>query len=322
MTDLKPQVLRRSFTDFDELTEAAQGWNLELCKLDRGPFFGEIFQLITPDFIIGRGNFNSRLKQSGEPPAGFRTLAIPAVASHNMLWRSRPVTGNDLLIFPAGAELHAFSESDFNIFTLSIAEHLLEKFIPLRRLQGVEVLPLNPDTLAELRKRLHQIERGVENVGPALEILLHQLAQAIVEARPNSSAQVPNSRRIQAILNAERLILSNPSDPLSVQALCTATGVSKRTLEYAFNEYAGVAPKTYLNALRLNAVHKQLRGARSGQTRVVEVANTWGFWHMGQFAADYRKLFGQNPSITLGCNAKPCKSTCPFRGQCKLCRET
>jgi AraC family transcriptional regulator, ethanolamine operon transcriptional activator len=30
-----------------------------------------------------------------------------------------------------------------------------------------------------------------------------------------------------------------------------------------------------------------------------DIANTWGFWHMGQFAADYRRQFGELPSETL-----------------------
>ena len=29
-----------------------------------------------------------------------------------------------------------------------------------------------------------------------------------------------------------------------------------------------------------------------------KVANEWGFWHMGKFAADYKKLFGFLPSQT------------------------
>jgi AraC family ethanolamine operon transcriptional activator len=58
-------------------------------------------------------------------------------------------------------------------------------------------------------------------------------------------------------------------------------------------------PKAYINAVRLNAVHKQLRVAKAGNLFVADAANAWGFWHMGQFAADYRKLFGENPSQTL-----------------------
>jgi AraC family ethanolamine operon transcriptional activator len=46
----------------------------------------------------------------------------------------------------------------------------------------------------------------------------------------------------------------------------------------------------------INAVRKQLR---SGTVqKVVDATNAW-VWHMGQFAADYRKLFGELPSETL-----------------------
>lgn len=84
---------------------------------------------------------------------------------------------------------------------------------------------------------------------------------------------------------------------MTVQRLCRHTGVSKRTLEYAFDEQIGVSPKQFINSIRLNAVRKQ---HRSGTVhKVVDAANAWGFWHMGQFARDYRKLFGELPSATL-----------------------
>jgi AraC family ethanolamine operon transcriptional activator len=63
-------------------------------------------------------------------------------------------------------------------------------------------------------------------------------------------------------------------------------------------DFYGVTPKAYINALRLNAVRKLLK-LSTGNERVVDAANAWGFWHMGKFAADYRKLFGENPSQTL-----------------------
>ncbi|RKX41165.1 MAG: hypothetical protein DRP64_11685 [Verrucomicrobia bacterium] len=67
--------------------------------------------------------------------------------------------------------------------------------------------------------------------------------------------------------------------------------------------------------------HRYKRAGKPYKTRLLDAANARGFWHMGQFAADYRKLFGENPSATLGCDAQPCKPTCPFRSQCLICRE-
>ena len=109
-------------------------------------------------------------------------------------------------------------------------------------------------------------------------------------------------------------------EPPTIPQLCEVAGVSKRTLEYTFHEYYGLSPKAYLNAIRLNAVHKQLRATASGGIRVADAANAWGFWHMGQFAADYRRLFGENPSVTLGCIARPCRANCPFRESCLACQ--
>jgi AraC family ethanolamine operon transcriptional activator len=72
-----------------------------------------------------------------------------------------------------------------------------------------------------------------------------------------------------------------------------------RTLRRAFQERYEVSPKRYLEAHRLNGVHRALRRADAIEVRVVDIANQWGFWLMGKFAGDYRRLFGQLPSATL-----------------------
>lgn len=84
----------------------------------------------------------------------------------------------------------------------------------------------------------------------------------------------------------------------TVLDLCKATGASERTLRYAFQEHFGISPKTYLSVYRLNKVRKELRNGHPASIKISDIANQWGFWHMGQFAADYRKFFGELPSET------------------------
>ena len=94
------------------------------------------------------------------------------------------------------------------------------------------------------------------------------------------------------------MIARSSDEPLKVHEICASLGVSQRTLQYAFREQLDVTPKQYLQAVRLNGVRRDLR--RSGPTaRIADTANHWGFWHMGQFAGDYRRHFGELPSETL-----------------------
>jgi AraC family transcriptional regulator, ethanolamine operon transcriptional activator len=51
----------------------------------------------------------------------------------------------------------------------------------------------------------------------------------------------------------------------------------------------------YLRAIRLNHVRRELRDGRS----VTDAATTWGFLHFGSFASDYRRMFGELPSVTV-----------------------
>lgn len=74
--------------------------------------------------------------------------------------------------------------------------------------------------------------------------------------------------------------------------------VSERTLVYAFSERYGQSPKTFITH-RLNQVRKALRQAVSDTARIGEIAGRHGFWHMSQFAADYKRLFRELPSETL-----------------------
>ena len=96
-----------------------------------------------------------------------------------------------------------------------------------------------------------------------------------------------------------------PAEELAkVKTLASVLGVSLKKLEYVFRDHLGVGPKAYINSVRLNAVHRRLKAARPGSVLVADAANDFGFWHMGQFAADYRKLFGENPSATLVASTK------------------
>ena len=312
MDHLQPQIIRRRYSDFDALAEAAESWDLGLNKLDCTPFYGEALEMISPDFILTRGYFNSRMKQEGKPPDGFRTFGVPMNPALQLLWNGRQVIGNSfLLALPDQSELQAISDPGFDIFTISVTERTFLKQAETmgfhdfgKRFQSLEALQCDPAGTSRLQDILLRTERNASHLffdyTEAKERILIELVRLTGSKHSRQTPLIESSRQRRAIEQTDRYIHAHPDEPPTVKILCEVTGISKRTLEYAFGNYLGVSPKAYINAVRLNQVRKHLCAAKPGSILVSEAANIWGFWHMGQFAADYRKLFGEKPSDTLG----------------------
>jgi AraC-like DNA-binding protein len=94
-------------------------------------------------------------------------------------------------------------------------------------------------------------------------------------------------------------IHANAHAPVPVKDIADAAGLSIRWVQEAFQRVLGQSPLNYLRGVRLVRVHEQLRTSDPGATRVRDVAETWGFTHMGRFAGAYFERFGEHPRDTL-----------------------
>lgn len=310
--------LHRKFVDFDELAEEAHQWDLDLFQHGRGAFRGELMQLGIGNVHISEARFYRPLLQKGTPPLGLRTIAVPAHPKVHFSWRGMSVSGNDLMVFPRGGELAATSNVDFHVYTCSFPENLLtsvnDEFsvTELDDLRGdASVLHCRASAIQPVRQCLGQLSAIVRNdndnadqfpdktlLNLAKRELPARLLTAIATAHTSCSPK-PTRKRELALLRAERYVKQYASEDITVRDICRAAQVSQRTLEYSFVERFGLAPKAFLIAYRLHATRRELRMANPTETKVADVGNRWGFWHMGQFAASYRKHFGELPSETL-----------------------
>ena len=92
-------------------------------------------------------------------------------------------------------------------------------------------------------------------------------------------------------------IHEHAAEPIALGDLVHASGVAGRTLLKHFRDAHGVSPIRYARNHRLQRAREEL--LRSSAGAVSEVALRWGFTHLGRFAADYRRRFGESPSATL-----------------------
>jgi AraC-like DNA-binding protein len=77
------------------------------------------------------------------------------------------------------------------------------------------------------------------------------------------------------------------------------SGLSVRSLTRAFQKRHGMGPIRFLRLRRLEAARRDLLAAEPGSASVTEVMHRYGFGHPGRFAAQYRRQFGESPSVTL-----------------------
>ena len=100
-------------------------------------------------------------------------------------------------------------------------------------------------------------------------------------------------RRIEHVFEKTAVI------DLKVSELCRMAKISDSTLLRLFKERYDQPPKAYIYMVRLNGLQKELKNAVSSNRNISDCANDWGFWHMGQLAKDYKRMFGELPAETL-----------------------
>jgi AraC-like DNA-binding protein len=132
---------------------------------------------------------------------------------------------------------------------------------------------------------------------------------ALLVSHPhNYSAELRRPEKRPAPRNVRRAvdyIEANLTAPVTLEDVVRAAGVSGRVLFRHFRNATGVSPMAYVRNARFQRVRDALRRARADE-RIVDIAALWGFDHMGRFAVEYRRRFGEKPSETLS-SARECR---------------
>ena len=316
---MKPFIIYKRFNNFDEFAHVVQAWDLDFKQLDNGYCKTDLLQFASSNIHISHAKYSRRFDQHGSPPSGKWTFAIFSEQTPPIVWHEQEINNNFIALFKPGSEIDCVTQSGFEVFTFSYTEEYLNAIGANLGLPEINKLANGTDTfkcrmleLSEIRRQLRQIIHtlkncSLENVNFSLiQRLEIEFAEHILMILAKSVPVTSNSLRARnrAIKQIKQYLSENPADPVTVSQLCKVTGASIRTLQYAFLEHYGVSPKTYLKCFRLNGVRKELWGSDPDSKRVNDISSLWGFWHMGQFAGDYRKLFGELPSETL--NRKKC----------------
>jgi len=306
-------VVDERFADAGAWAQAS-GWDLLFRQLTPGPLSARVQILAGTGCVAMRAELNQSLHQIGSPVPGYLSFGLPDPTAGEFRWCRLPANGGEILNFNQDSGFEGTTWRGFSGCTLSFRREALEALAEVMDLpfdaesfathQGVIASP-KPETAA-LRKRVVSAFASLEETGQAPTVdsaglLDTGAAEAILRllSQPaNDGGSAGAIARRRALSKSLEILETTEHLPITVTELSRLVGASVPTLYRAFQEEFGVGTKEYILARVLAGVRADLIAAAPG-TQVNDVANDWGFWHMGRFAAYYRKQYGELPSETL-----------------------
>lgn len=220
--------------------------------------------------------------------------------------------------FPPGGKLDAYTPEGYANATLTVPAtkflSAVERLFPeipdpiLKRGAGMRI---GAQEQLRLRGLLREVMDGIKDASEPLlggtvrsHLETDLLDAFLVALRGGCDFLVPKpgSRlegRLKKLKQARDYLADHLHEPVSIADLCGEVGLSRRGVEMLFRDSLGIGPGAYLRHQRLHGVRRSLRAAPPMAGVVKQTAIAWGFWHMGHFSREYRKLFGESPGASV-----------------------
>jgi AraC-like DNA-binding protein len=308
-------VLKVASTDVDEFGDAISDWDVELRPLRPGTFDGLISVFPLGPALICTGQYVQPLLQHvvGRPDDCLN-INRPGRGSTPLTFQGRVVEEGEVFVSGSGSDCETTSRGVLFPTALSIKMSFLEsqthwlhelpslsaRSVSLRA-PGVKWTDDFLDAMEWLVAAVAQypdIAHSEDVCGSMLDVLLSRIDTLGVAKSPPSEHREALSARRLAVGRAREYIHQNLSDPIRLSDLCKYARTQARSLEYGFHEVVGLSPIAYIRTMRLHRVRQLLRSTAVRTRSISEIALDCGFWHLSQFAVDYKRLFAESPSIT------------------------
>ncbi len=295
-----------------QLETHAPDWRWQSTQLASGEFrvSGSILALNAA--LIGQVSISHASMHRLQAPSGCLSLLIPAPGAAAIFVRGYRVEPQECIVLSSNAQLDVVTHGKSIVVSLSVSNRVCDasrfesRGLTLR--PGARLLSCGTDAIAAM----------LDNVGAAFkacdactdgaahqavrasfeDLFIAQLKRIAADSAVLRAQRHDRGRRHTAVELARRYIREHLTDPIRLSDLCAHTHLQARSLEYGFREILGLSPVSYVKALRLNEVRGQLLSNVPEPRSISELALDAGFWHLSQFAADYRKFFLETPSAT------------------------
>ena len=294
--------------DADEHAHNLTDWEQSYDQITRGRFHGSLAELQLPQMQVFRECTSQAVRQSCCVWPDAFWFGLPEQSDQTRI-NGRLAGEHAIMVRPGNCEFELVTPPDYAIYGIVIRrEALLQaaevsgSHIDWAQLTRAEVMHVDHNAHASLIQTLGGLlknDEGCTDSDLRQQVLVNALLALLDTSAIDKAVSSSFQRRQRIVAKARDLVLAQHDQAITVPQLCEQLFVSRRTLQYCFEDVLGMSPMQYLRLIRLNGARRHLRQASAKSLTVQDVATDWGFWHFSQFSSDYRKLFGESPSQSM-----------------------
>lgn len=302
-------------TDFEQINALSRTTETKIVQLDDGPFSSDIIKFKAGGVLVSRTTSNRRLRVAGK--AQYFNITYLKCPRDHAIWNGTTVGKNQIVFANANEAFNLVTPPRTTTMCIALVAKAHTRLLAdinqsteARLNNSGDSISCQPVALRNfdrwLTSVLERLVRKGSIVEEAAELeldVIEKLRQCIATPAKTNGGKVPTELRRATVHRIQQHIAENSNVPDSIDELCAIGEVSRRTLEYAFREIFACSPRQFIKAQKLNAARQGLLLAKHQYSSVAGIATAHGFSHMGQFAADYQRRFGERPNQTLARSA-------------------
>lgn len=299
--------------DADEQAACLTDWGQCYEQMSSGSFDGHFESFRFGGVELFREDTNQVVQQYGQPQTGTMTLASLLDTGDDGRFCGVPVSTDHYFFLRGGKEFHFRTPQRLALAAVTVD---LERFGAYCQRVGEQPPPGACMDNGLIRKGAQDELGGVltslmQSIRQSPDMLrhstlrrclaegLHSTVLGLCGPTENTRKDLTASTRQYVVNKARDYMCEHVNEPITVSDLCAHIRVSRRTLQYSFQDVLGTNPARYLRNMRLNGARREIRCQTDERAPVADIAARWGFWHPSRFAAEYKSLFGELPSQTL-----------------------
>ena len=304
--DQARQILSSMFTDI----------SLEPKKGD-APFSADVFGVELPNVCVTYLRFGQNCVAGPLQRLDFHTLQLTQSGSCGFDIQTEIVPGSrdESVMLSAGQRVRVHHSDDNGILCLIVKDKVLRDYIatltgtkisqPLQFAPRIDTTaPLTASFLSYFHTFVKELSRpgGLSEFPAAVASFEHAMITSLLFGLEHNLTDVLKEPKLEAgaghVRQIEQFLEAHAEMPINMQTIAQKHGHSISSIYRAFKRHRGYTPMAFLRRVRMRLARQQLLQSDPDDS-VTNIAMRCGFAHLGRFAVEYKRLFGESPSETF-----------------------